>query len=500
MNFLPDFFLNTWTLLILVIILSTTYGCSPYVLFKRGGIRGPTPWPFIGTYLQYKTGLLDFYTECCKRYGKVWGLYEGRIPVMFIVDTAMIKTVFVKEGYSVFLNRKSIGPNGILSTGLPFLRDDNWKRVHKIVSPAFSSGRMKDMFSIMLQHSNILMGNIRGLEDKGAVNIRQMIQPYTANISFAIFFSIDIESLNNPSSPFLHYLQEVSKYNYMNLWRLLVIFPFLTPLMDKMNITVNSSETLQFFISVIKKIKEERKNKPKDRVDFMQLMLNAQAPDGSNKDCDSAGLSDEEIMVQALIFALVGNGNMAYLVAFTAYNLAVHPQTQTRLQAEIDRTFPGKCPITYEELLQMKYLDMVVTETSRLYPLGNRIERVAKSTVEVSGVIIPEGVVVAVPIYTLHRDPTVWPDPDSFKPERFSKDNRDNIDPYGLLTFGAGPRSCTGTRMSMLVVKLTLVEILQHFSFVACKETMIPMVLDDNGFVQPKTPIMLKLEPREPAA
>lgn len=55
-----------------------------------------------------------------------------------------------------------------------------------------------------------------------------------------------------------------------------------------------------------------------------------------------AGLSDEKIMVQALIFALVGNGNMAYLVAFTAYNQAVHAQTQTRLQAEIDRTFPGK--------------------------------------------------------------------------------------------------------------------------------------------------------------
>lgn len=48
-----------------------------------------------------------------------------------------------------------------------------------------------------------------------------MIQPYTANISFAIFFSIEIGSLNNLSSPFLYYLQEVSKYNHMNLWRLL---------------------------------------------------------------------------------------------------------------------------------------------------------------------------------------------------------------------------------------------------------------------------------------
>lgn len=56
-------------------------------------------------------------------------------------------------------------------------------------------------------------------------------------------------------------------------------------------------------------------------------------------------------MVQALIFALVGHGNMAYLVAFTAYNLAVHPQTQTQLQAEIDRTFPGKVPPTVASLL-----------------------------------------------------------------------------------------------------------------------------------------------------
>lgn len=48
-----------------------------------------------------------------------------------------------------------------------------------------------------------------------------MIEPYTANISFAMFFSIGIESLNDQSNPFLHYFQEVRKYNYMNLWRLL---------------------------------------------------------------------------------------------------------------------------------------------------------------------------------------------------------------------------------------------------------------------------------------
>lgn len=79
-----------------------------------------------------------------------------------------------------------------------------------------------------------------------------------------------------------------------------------------------------------------------------------------------------------------------------------------------------QCRPTYEELVQMKYLDMVMMETWRMYPLGNRIERVAKSKVEVNGVIIPKGMIVAVPIYSLHRDPDLWPDPDSFKPERYT--------------------------------------------------------------------------------
>ncbi|CAF91665.1 unnamed protein product [Tetraodon nigroviridis] len=49
--------------------------------------------------------------------------------------------------------------------------------------------------------------------------------------------------------------------------------------------------------------------------------------------------------------------------------------------------------------------------------------------------------------------------------------NNDSIDPYGFLTFGTGPRACIGMRLSILIMKLALVEILQHFSFASCKET-----------------------------
>lgn len=69
--------------------------------------------------------------------------------------------------------------------------------------------------------------------------------------------------------------------------------------------------------------------------------------------------------------------------------------------------------------MQMEYMDMVVNESMRLYPIANRLERVAKATVEINGVVIPKGTVIMIPVYTLQRDPTLWPEPNEFKPERY---------------------------------------------------------------------------------
>lgn len=80
--------------------------------------------------------------------------------------------------------------------------------------------------------------------------------------------------------------------------------------------------------------------------------------------------------------------------------------------------FLSQAAPTYSAITQMEYLDMVVNESIRLYPAGGRIERVCKKTVELSGVTIPEGMVVVIPAFVLHRDPQYWPEPEEFRPER----------------------------------------------------------------------------------
>lgn len=72
--------------------------------------------------------------------------------------------------------------------------------------------------------------------------------------------------------------------------------------------------------------------------------------------------------------------------------------------------------------MQMDYLDSAVNESLRLYPIAARLERVAKATMEINGLVIPKDMVVLVPTWPIHHDPSVWPEPEKFKPERYRKD------------------------------------------------------------------------------
>uniref|UniRef100_A0A667Z5H3 Cytochrome P450 3A n=1 Tax=Myripristis murdjan TaxID=586833 RepID=A0A667Z5H3_9TELE len=488
----------------LTLFLILRYGYAPYGFFKKIGIPGPKPLPFIGTFLEYRKGVHVFDENCYKKYGKVWGCYDGRQPVMGIMDTAMIKTILIKECYSVFTNRRDLGLNGPLRDAVSIVEDDDWKRIRSALSPSFTSGRLKEMYSIMLNHSSNLVKSLcKKAEADEVIEVKEVFGPYSMDVVTSTAFSVDVDSINQPSDPFVANIKRMVKFNFLNpLLVLVVLFPFLSPIFEKMDVSFFPAEVLDFFYNFLKRIKADRnKNEHKSRVDFMQLMVDSQISEKTEEDKNSnKGLTDHEILSQAMIFIFAGYETSSSTMCFLAYNLATHPDIQKALQDEIDEAFPDKSRPTYEGLMQMEYLDMVFSESQRLYPIANRLERIAKTSVEINGVTIPKGTTVMIPVYTLHREPTLWPEPEAFKPERFSKENKDNIDPSAYLPFGAGPRNCIGMRFALLMMKLGLVEVLQNFSFVPCKETDIPLELGTDGFTAPKNPIKLKLVPREYAA
>uniref|UniRef100_A0A8C9W478 unspecific monooxygenase n=1 Tax=Scleropages formosus TaxID=113540 RepID=A0A8C9W478_SCLFO len=501
MSFFDYLSAQTWTLLATAFALLVLYGVSPYGYFKKLGIPGPRPLPFLGTCLSYRKGFQHFDMECFHKYGSIWGIFDGRKPLLMITDSNMIKAVMVKECYTYFTNRRDGIMAGPLADGLSLVKDEKWRRIRSVLSPIFTSGRLKEVFPIAIHYADIMMASLKKRNLEEPVQIKEIVGPYSLDVITSASFSVDIDSINNPNDPFVSNIKKILKFSFYNplLW-IITMLPFTTPIFEKLGLSLLENSSINFFYKALRKIKDHQNSiLCLSRVDFLQLMIESQISDQQAEAKATGesikGLTDHEILSQSLIFIFGGYETTGSTLTLLVYNLATNPDTMRKLQEEIDRVFPDNAPVLYEALMQMEYLDMAINESMRLWSPAPRIERACKQTVEIHGVTIPSDTLVVVPTYVLHRDPKIWESPETFKPERFSKENRESIDPYTFLPFGTGPRNCIGMRFALMIMKLAVVKLLQNFDFETCKETQIPLEL--NTLYQPKQPITLKLVPRK---
>ena len=113
------------------------------------------------------------------------------------------------------------------------------------------------------------------------------------------------------------------------------------------------------------------------------------------------------------------------------------------------------------QVINLPYLDMVVSETLRMYPILPMIERMAMENYRIpdSNLVIEKGTPLFIPLLGLHYDSKYYSNPDVFDPERFSKENKQSLNPHVYMPFGAGPRNCIGKifeNSSKIIIKFLL--------------------------------------------
>ncbi|KAK7806222.1 hypothetical protein U0070_008885, partial [Myodes glareolus] len=358
------------------------------------------------------------------------------------------------------------GPVGIMHKAISVSKDEEWKSIRALLSPAFSSGKLKEMFSIIEQYGDILVKYLRREAEKGKpLSVKEVFGAYSMDVITSMAFGVSVDSLNNSKDPFVEKTKKLLKIDLFDpLLMSVVLFPFLTPIYEMLNISIFPKDSIAFLKKSVGRIKKKRlHSNQKHQVDFLYLMLNSQ---NNSKDKEfHKALSDIEIMAQSIILIFGGYDTTCSTLASALYLLATHSDIQKKLQEEID------APPNYDKVMEIEYLDMVLSETLKLYPIAIRLERVCKQDVEMNDVFIPKDSVVMIPVYALQHDSQYWPEPEKFLPERFSKENKGSINPYVYLPFGYGPRNCLGMRFAFMSMKLALTKVLQNFSFQPCKET-----------------------------
>ncbi|CAD7083951.1 unnamed protein product [Hermetia illucens] len=146
---------------------------------------------------------------------------------------------------------------------------------------------------------------------------------------------------------------------------------------------------------------------------------------------------------------------------------------------------------------------MVISETLRKWPPAIAADRVCNKSYligdkEGEGVKLYPGDVISIPIVGLHQDPDYFPNPDKFDPERFSPENKDQIQPFTYLPFGVGPRNCIGSRFVLMETKAIIFHLLSKFTFEASPRSCIPISSDETGFtLKPEGGFWTNFKPRK---
>lgn len=503
----------TWAVLFTCVLFAYySYHKWYYGIFKRLGIPGPDPIPVLGTMLpMIKEGIAS--VEASNRqYGKVVGTFQGPTPLLVIYDTDMIKQILVSD-FSNFTNRYNPGVSDYPLSKLLFMsKDEHWKHMRNLLTPAFSSGKLRKMNAKVLQCIDTLYKNLeKTIEKKETFEFRGLAGAFTMDAIASTAFGLKIDSQNDPKNPFVMMARKAFDFSFASINAILFLFfPYLMkPLSTLGLVSMFPRDAVNFFSAAVDRALTERKDRDSDDVDFLQLMANAHIDDdefGKKEEershskeavwTKSRGLSHEEILAQSILFFLAGYDTSANTLALFVYELACHSDIQDRLIKEIDEIMKDEKQVTYDLVQKMPYLDMCLSEALRMYPSGVRTDRVTKNEITINGVRIPKGMAIGIPIYALQNDPDVWPNPRKFDPERFTSDAKASRNPFNYLPFGIGPRNCVGMRLALMEIKMAAVYLLQRLKFVTCEETEIPIQLDKLRMVGING-IKLKVEKRQ---
>lgn len=136
------------------------------------------------------------------------------------------------------------------------------------------------------------------------------------------------------------------------------------------------------------------------------------------------------------------------------------------------------------------------SETLRLFPPVGTVHRVSNQDYTLpNGGVVPKGTFLVLPVYAMHHDKDVFPEPERFDPERFTEEEKSKRHPFAFLPFGEGPRICIGARFAMMQTKIALVKLLSNYLVITCDNTPTTLEVDESSLtVVPKDSVWLKFE------
>lgn len=415
--------------------------------------------------------------EVYRTHGPLAGTFTMLTPTLMVADPLLLKEIMIKN-FGSFPNTEFIRQVGdpVLDNMLVALLNNEWRTTRKIVSPVFTTSKIKQMVVTVNECAKDMIRNFADAASKGTpCDVKLIFGAFGLDVTAQTTFSFRLDSHRDVHNPFV--LQAKRFFAAENNWR--AFFSFQFPRLSKMfGLRIFCPDAVEYFSGVMTNLLQRRISENKnEKTDFVHLLMNAECheEDGhQQKDTGTRGLTKDQVLAQAVLFFVAGYDTTTIAMSMAVYYLAQHKHIQERLIEEIEDVLQKQSDITYEVIMGLQYLDAVCMEVLRMNPPVQMTYRTCVESTVLGNIPIEKGTLIRIPIFSIQHDEKYFPHPEVFNPDRFLDENKEHIVPFSFLPFGEGPRQCVGMKFASMNVKLGLFHALSRFSFETCSETQIP--------------------------
>lgn len=455
-----------------------------------------------------------------RKYGPTFGYYIAEQPWVSTKDMDLIKRVLADDAYK-HLDRTYLGfPFEEINNSIVQVNGDKWRQVRRIFTPALTNHKVRsdevqsDIESIVDQlAASMERKSKRALEANGGgsksaafvTEATDLCERYTLAVIFLITYKqADLIDFDAPQDEWVRAIDLGARAVPNPLIHASMMFPFTRPLCNYIAHFHGFGSLLLKIVDYIEEATDVNRMARKQHSHLQKrLSLSTGQKERDFSEVKSQGLFKRRMVdtiidafldkkikyknfVGSLLFMLLaGFKTTSDTICGLLWQLAKNPDIQEKLRKTI-----------LEEGIDADYVIWVINESIRrapAVPLG--AGRVLGEDVEVNGQFLPKGTFVMTSTYSIHHDPSVWPEPERFNPERWR--DQANFHPAQFVGFGLGPRNCVGGKLAVHEIKLVLKMILSKYRVENCDETPDEWIWSSPGmaYALHDEPVMIRFRP-----
>jgi cytochrome P450 len=391
---------------------------------------------------------LGFYSRCAKEFGDVVQLRYLHVPICLVMHPRDIEYVLVTNPGNFTKSADYRALSRVLGNGLLTNEGKPWQRQRGLIQPAF---RRESILSYAAVMTRATRGMLDGWRDGETRNVHADMMALTLEIVAQCLFGAEVADVAGRVG---HAMEVVTDRFMIDAGHALLL-PFDLPDF----LAPSRSNAIRDLNQIINGIVRERRASQQSRGDLLDALLSA-------RDAEDQPMSDTQLRDEVMTLFLAGHETTALSLSWTCYLIAQHPQVEAQLVEELQAVLGDGAPGP-QDVPRLRYTEMVLKESMRLYPAVWGIGRRAIAECEIGGYRVAAGTNIFIFQALTQRDQRFFSDADAFDPERWREDpvRGGKIPRFAYFPFGGGPRVCVGAAFAMLEATLLLAMVQREFHF-----------------------------------